>query len=162
MIFSFRPSIFTRRNTIFLRNTVVRSKHSVPTSSLTCEVHHRWSTSFVRRSFSHSPSLSLRKTYFPRPNHSTSAPSNFQQLKYQVNRLPSGVILWTILGLNGVVYILWNIGIFSAVRHSREAMDDCLMYFCRLLEKRGPNTFHKATTTFCSIMEELERRTRVT
>lgn len=161
MNFFSRPSVFTRRNVVFFRNTVLRSERSVPTLSSPCDVHYRWPTSFVRRPFSHSSSLSLRKTYFPRPNDSTSASSNFQQLKYQVNRLPSGVILWTILGLNGVVYILWNIGIFSAVRYSREAMDDCLMHFCHLLEKRGPNTFHKAPTTFCSVVEELERRTRV-
>ncbi|KAF8520120.1 hypothetical protein JB92DRAFT_2668760, partial [Gautieria morchelliformis] len=31
-----------------------------------------------------------------------------------INGLPSNVILWTVLGLNGVVYVLWNVGIFQA------------------------------------------------
>lgn len=61
----------------------------------------------------HSPIRFLRRTYFP-PSKTTKL-NHFQKLGNRLNRLPSGVLLWTILGLNGGVYVLWNIGIFSAV-----------------------------------------------
>ena len=75
----------------------------------------RWSHT---RYFSQSHALQLRRTYFP-SKKSTGGPRRsenlFSQMKATINGLPSNVILWTVLGLNGAVYVLWNVGIFQAV-----------------------------------------------
>ena len=68
--------------------------------------------------FSRSSALHVRNTYFPRgPPGGGSHPKEgpFSRMKRIINTLPSNVILWTVLGLNGVVYLLWNVGIDRAV-----------------------------------------------
>ena len=81
---------------------------------------HATSTTLQRshiRHFSQSHTLRLRRTYFPKRGNGEPHKSEdfFSQLKATINALPSSVVLWTVLGLNGVVYILWNVGIFRAV-----------------------------------------------
>lgn len=96
------PSIFQRP--LCLRNS------SIHLSSPSRLSHTRY--------FSQSHVLRLRKTYFPNKGPKTGPPNDenlFSQLKTSINALPSNVVLWTILGLNGVVYVLWNVAILHAV-----------------------------------------------
>ncbi|KAF8592523.1 hypothetical protein K439DRAFT_1625883 [Ramaria rubella] len=74
-------------------------------------------TSHSIRHFSQSSILCIRRTYFPNKRTDQDYKKNesaFTQAKRAINALPSNVILWTVLGLNGVVYLLWNVGIFKA------------------------------------------------
>ncbi|KAF8528883.1 rhomboid-domain-containing protein [Hysterangium stoloniferum] len=72
------------------------------------------------RTFSHFSPRNIRRTYFPSGRPDTWSRNSgfggfFNSTKRRFNSLPPSVIIWTILGLNGVVYILWNVG-FNAAR----------------------------------------------
>lgn len=59
----------------------------------------------------------IRNTYFPKsPGKSPKKNGLFSGFAAAINRLPSGFVLWTVLGLNGAVYLLWNVAIDRAVR----------------------------------------------
>lgn len=114
------------------------------------------SSKFQTRPFSQSTSRALRPTYFP--NNAGGNPKGngfFSNLKRTINDLPSSVILWTIIGLNGAVYVVYNIGYSSYVRFS----PSLLIFIYRLpTAKRRSLHFDSVTKQFHTLLEELERR----